>query len=90
LIDQVGQVIENARLLEETERFAQREQRIHQITTRIRAAGDVQAVLEATTTELAQTLGVSRAIMRLTMSDPIGNGDQPLARTKPQPEGNHA
>ncbi|MBI5565437.1 MAG: GAF domain-containing protein [Chloroflexi bacterium] len=69
LIDQVGQVIENARLLEETERFAQREQRIRQITNRIRAAGDVQAVLEATTTELARSLGVSRAIMRLTMGD---------------------
>jgi GAF domain-containing protein len=77
LIDQVGQVIENARLLEETERFAQREQRIHQITTRIRAAGSVQAVLEATTTELAQSLGVSRAIMRLTMSDAAPLDDQP-------------
>nr|MBP7689674.1 GAF domain-containing protein [Thermoflexales bacterium] len=74
LIDQVGQVIENARLLEETGRFALREQRIRQITTRIRAASDVQAVLEATTTELAQSLGVSRAIMRLTMSETAATG----------------
>jgi len=77
LIDQVGQVIENARLVEETERFAQREQRIRQITTRIRAASDVQAVLEATTTELAQSLGVSRAIMRLTMGDADTTDGQP-------------
>ena len=69
MIDQVGQVIENARLLEETERFAQRERRIRQITERIRAASDVPTILRATTTELAQSLGVSRVILRLTMKD---------------------
>jgi GAF domain-containing protein len=79
LIDQVGQVIENARLLEETERFAQREQRIRQITNRIRAASDVQAVLQTTTTELARSLGVSRAIMRLTMGEADVTGEQPRA-----------
>lgn len=79
LIDQVGQVIENARLLEETERSAQREQQIRQITTRIRAASDVQAVLQATTTELAQSLGVSRAIMRLTLSEANTSGGQAAA-----------
>ncbi len=90
LIDQVGQVIENARLLEETERFAQREQRIRQITDRIRAASDVQAVLQATTTELAQSLGVSRAIMRLTMGDAATIEDQPRTAHEARLEENHA
>ena len=85
LIDQVGQVIENARLLEETERFARREQRIRQITNRIREAGDVQAVLETTTTELARSLGVSRAILRLTMSDTAPAAKPAITDGQPRP-----
>ncbi len=69
LVDQTSQMIENARLLEETERLAHREQRIRGITTRIRAANDIRGVLEATATELAQSMGVPRAIVRLTMGD---------------------
>jgi GAF domain-containing protein/HAMP domain-containing protein len=71
LVDQAGQMIENTRLLEETERFAHREQRIREITTRIRAADDIQGVLEATAVELARSMGVSRAIVRLTTSESV-------------------
>jgi hypothetical protein len=42
---------------------------VRQITTRIRAAGDIQGVLETTATELARSMGVPRAIVRLTMGD---------------------
>jgi len=69
LTAQAAMAVENVRLLEETQRRAEREQLIRQITTRIRAAGDVQGVLETTATELAQSMGASRAIVRLTMGD---------------------
>jgi GAF domain-containing protein len=61
--------LENVRLLQETQRRAEREQLIRQITTRIRAAGDIQGVLETTAAELARSMGVSRSIVRLTTGD---------------------
>ncbi len=62
--------LENVRLLEATQRRAEREQRIRHITTRVRAAGNIQGILETTAAELAQAMGVSRAIVRLTAGDP--------------------
>ncbi len=56
-IDQVGQVIENARLREETERCAQHKQPIREITTRIRAASDVQIIARAGTSRLSYNNG---------------------------------
>jgi len=61
--------LENVRLLEATQRRAERERLIRQITTRVRAAGDIQGILETTAAELAQAIGASRAIVRLTASD---------------------
>jgi GAF domain-containing protein/methyl-accepting chemotaxis protein len=59
--------LENVRLLEATQRRAERERLIRQITTRIRSASDTQGILETTAVELAHSLGVPRAIVRLTM-----------------------
>jgi GAF domain-containing protein len=61
--------IENVRLLEATQRRAERERLIRQITTRVRAATDIESVLETTASELAHTLSVPRAIVRLTTGD---------------------
>jgi len=69
LADQTAVAIDNRRLFAETQRRAEREARIRQITTRIRAASDVQGVMEATAAELARSLGVSRAIVRLATGD---------------------
>ena len=66
LADQAAVAIDSRRLLAETQHRAEREQLIRQITTRIRAAGDVQGVLETTAAELARSMGVSRSIVRLT------------------------
>ncbi len=66
LADQAAIAIDSRRLLAETERRAERETLIRQITTHIRAASDMQGVLEATATELAQSMRVPRAIVRLT------------------------
>jgi GAF domain-containing protein/HAMP domain-containing protein len=66
LADQAAVAIDSRRLLAETQRRAEREQLIRQITTRIRGAGDIQGVLETTANELARSMGVSRSIVRLT------------------------
>jgi GAF domain-containing protein len=69
LADQTAVAIDSRRLLTETQHRAEREQLIRQITTRIRAAGDIQGVLETTANELARSMGVSRSIVRLTMGN---------------------
>jgi GAF domain-containing protein/HAMP domain-containing protein len=69
LADQAAVAIDSRRLLAETRQRAEREQLIRQITTRIRAAGDIQGVLETTANELARSMGVSRSIVRLTMGN---------------------
>jgi len=69
LADQAAVAIDNRRLLAETQQRAHREALIRQITTRIRAASDVQGVLETTAAELARSLGTSRAIVRLTVGE---------------------
>jgi len=71
LADQAAVAIDSRRLLAETQQRAEREQLIRQITTRIRAAGDIQGVLETTANELARSMGVSRSIVRLTMGDSV-------------------
>lgn len=65
---QAAVAIENVRLLEQAQRRAEREQLLRQITTRIRAAGDIQSILQTTAAELAQSLRVPRAVARLLTS----------------------
>jgi len=81
LADQTAIAIDSRRLLAETQHRAEREQLIRQITTRIRAAGDIQGVLETTATELARSMRVSRSIVRLTMGD-SASGTELLGNTK--------
>ncbi|MBN1889034.1 MAG: GAF domain-containing protein [Thermoflexales bacterium] len=61
--------IENQRLIEQSQRRAEHEQLIRQITTRIRAARDIEGILQTTATELAHSVGVPRAIVRLTTGE---------------------
>src|SRR5512135_341452 len=49
--DQVGLALENARLLEATQKRAEREVLVGQITTRLRASNDPQTILETAVTE---------------------------------------
>lgn len=59
--DQVAQALENARLFEQTVRRAERERKALDITSKIRATNDPQAMLEIAVKELQQALGTSRA-----------------------------
>ena len=57
LIDQVGQVLENARLLEETERSAQREKAVAGAAEKIHRATDIETVLQSAISELNRITG---------------------------------
>jgi GAF domain-containing protein len=64
--EQLAQTLETARLFADTQRTAERERLIGEITSRVRASTDVRAILEATAVELGRALGTSRALVRLT------------------------
>ncbi len=68
--DQVGLALENARLLEESQRRAERESLVSQITTRLRATNDPQAILQTALVELRQALNASRAQVILPRARP--------------------
>lgn len=57
LVDQVGQVLETARLLDETERTAQREKAVANAADKIHRATNVENVLQSAVTELQRITG---------------------------------
>lgn len=63
--EQVALAMETTRLFEETQRTAQRERLIGEITAKIRASTNIQDILEITAVELGKALGTSRALVRL-------------------------
>jgi GAF domain-containing protein/HAMP domain-containing protein len=65
MADQVANAIENARLFEETQRLAQREQTISHITSKLRNAFNLETILQTTVQGLGQALGASKAIVYL-------------------------
>jgi PAS domain S-box-containing protein len=73
LADQAALALENARLFEDTQARAQREQLINTITARIRASTEMEAILKTTAEELSRVLNLSRARIRLHAGD--GKGD---------------
>jgi GAF domain-containing protein len=86
-VEQVGTTLESARLFQETQRRAAREQAIRRITERMRGAVDVEAILQNTVAELARALGVPRAYVRLgTESELLGSSTQDV-ESEPLPAG---
>ncbi len=76
LIDQVGQVLENARLLEETERLAQREKAVADAADKIHRSTDIEAVLHSAIAELGRITG------RRGISVQLGFGDAEARRSQ--------
>ncbi len=60
--------------LEQTQRTAEREKRIAEITDRLYAAPDIELVLRAAAEELQRTTGSKRAVVRLNLKDNGTNG----------------
>ncbi len=73
--EQLVQTLESARLFRDAQLYAWREQAVSQIISRVRTRVDVEGILQTTAEELGRALGVSRAIVRLSIeSDSPGNG----------------
>ena len=66
--EQLAQTIENLRLFDDTQQRAVREQLTREITDKMRAAPDVETIIQTGLTELAQALGVSRSYVKLVPS----------------------
>jgi len=65
LADQLSVALENARLFDETLHRARREQSILEISSKVRAASDVDSMMKTAIQELRQTLGARSARIRL-------------------------
>lgn len=80
--DQVGLALENARLLEETQRRAERERLVADITTKMRAVNDPQVILETAVAELRNALRVKNVQVRLQSVDTEENDTRGLSPAK--------
>ncbi len=65
LADQLAVAVQNARSYEQALRQAEREQKVLEITSRIRASTDIDSMLKTAVRELRQAVGASRAAIRL-------------------------
>jgi len=86
--ERMALAIENARLLEETQRRAERERMVADVTSRIRQTLDVDSVLRSAANEMREALGLHDVTIRLTAPQdssqeeqitPSDNGDSPDA-----------
>ena len=57
--------IDNARLIEQTQRVAQRERTINEINTRVRQTIDLDEILKTAVSELGQSLKAARVVARV-------------------------
>jgi GAF domain-containing protein len=61
----VAQAVENARLVEQTQRTASRERTINEINARVRQTIDLDTILQTAVNELGQTLRAARVVARV-------------------------
>jgi GAF domain-containing protein len=64
-VSQIALALENARLLQEAQRLASREQQINLISTKVRSSTHAETILQNTIRELGRTLGTSRTFIQL-------------------------
>jgi GAF domain-containing protein/HAMP domain-containing protein len=63
--DQIALALENARLLEDTQRRAAREQMLGEITSRMRETLDMDAILQTALREMGERLGIAEVEVRM-------------------------
>ncbi|MBC8503397.1 MAG: GAF domain-containing protein [Anaerolineales bacterium] len=79
--ERMALAIENARLLEDTQRRADRERMVSSVTSRIRQTLDVDSVLRSAANEIREAMGLHDVVIRLAATDlppqetPIKTGD---------------
>ncbi len=74
LADRMGLALESARLYQETQDRAAREQLVREITNRMRRAVDMESLLRITAQELREALDVPEAFVQLTAPPVKGEG----------------
>jgi GAF domain-containing protein/HAMP domain-containing protein len=72
VVDQVAQVAENLRLLNETQERASREQLIGQISDKLRRAPDIETLMKIAVAELSRVLDPDRTFIRLGSAAEVG------------------
>jgi GAF domain-containing protein len=75
VVDQLAQSAESLRLFEETRERAGREQLIREISDKLRAAPNLDSLLETAARELGQRLGVRHTVLELGIETGT-NGDE--------------
>lgn len=88
LADQLAVAMQNATLFEQTVERMEREQGVHEITSKIRASGTIEDMLKTAVSELRQALGAKQARIHLVDAAALaaaGNGDG----TGPPEEASH-
>jgi GAF domain-containing protein len=82
--EQLAQTLETARLFADTQRRAERERLIAEVTAKIRASTDMQDILETAANELGRALGTSRAVVRVGIGElSASSGGAPQGETRP-------
>lgn len=69
IAEQFAIAAENLRLLDETQRRAAREQAVTEVTAKIRAEVEIEAMLQEALTELGQVLGADRGLAHLALGE---------------------
>jgi GAF domain-containing protein len=71
--EQLSLALESARLYQDTQQRAAREQMVGQITTRIRETLDMETVLRTAANEMRQALGLDKVVVRLAADQADGD-----------------
>ena len=83
IADRLGLILENARLLQEAQRLAQREQQINLISSRVRSSINLEAVLQNTVQELGRAFGATRTFIQVGLDN--RGESQPVRESQSDP-----
>ncbi len=86
IAEQLDSALEGARLHQETQRRAAREQAIRHVTEEMRRAVDVETILQNTVAELARAMGAPRAYVRLGTETELLPNDEITEDKEPLPQ----
>jgi GAF domain-containing protein len=76
LADQLAVAVQNARSYEEAVRRAEREQKVLEISSRIRSSADIDSMLQTAVREIRQAIGAKRAAIRLSSASSASGIDE--------------
>jgi GAF domain-containing protein len=76
VMERLGLAIENTRLFEETQRIAQRESLVNEISARMQVTANVEAVVAAATQSLADAFHAPRVAIRLGSPDRLSDDNR--------------